>query len=124
MYRVSAIVIGVLFLIYGLLRLGVGGAMLGDELGFFHIEPLQEALQDVGAFLEKKKELQIIPVSVAGYVAYIALMGLTLTTGAIGSLTNRVFGLPFIGGFLLMYVALFANFQTINKKIRKYFAKT
>jgi hypothetical protein len=44
-------------------------------------------------------------------------MGLTLSIGAIGSLFNKRFGLPLIATFLLMYAALFVNFQTINPKI-------
>ena len=117
MYRIIAIVIGIAFLAYGLLRIGVGSAMLGHELGVFDIDALQEPIEEVGEFLDKKADKQLIPVTVGGYVGYIALMGLTLSIGAIGSLTNKWFGLPFIATFLLMYAALFINFQTINPKI-------
>ena len=117
MYRIIAIVIGIVFLAYGLLRIGVGSAMLGHEVGIFDIAALQEPIKEVGEFLEKKADQQIIPVTVLGYVGYIAFMGLTLSIGAIGSLTNKRFGLPFIATFLLLYAALFINFQTINPKI-------
>lgn len=117
MYRIIAIVIGIAFLAYGLLRIGVGSAMLGHELGIFDIDALQEPIEEVGQFLEEKADKQIIPVTVGGYVGYIAFMGLTLSIGAIGSLTNKRFGLPFIATFLLMYAALFINFQTINPKV-------
>ena len=117
MYRIIAIVIGIAFLAYGLLRIGVGSAMLGHELGIFDIDALQEPIEEVGEFLEEKADKQLIPATVGGYVGYIALMGLTLSIGAIGSLTNKRFGLPFIATFLLMYAALFINFQTINPKI-------
>jgi hypothetical protein len=117
MCRIIAIVIGIAFLAYGLLRIGVGSAMLGHELGIFDIDALQEPIEEVGDFLEEKADKQLIPVTVGGYVGYIAFMGLTLSIGAIGSLTNKRFGLPFIATFLLMYAALFINFQTINPKI-------
>ena len=119
MFRIIAIVIGVVFLAYGLLRIGVGSAMLGHELGIFHIDALQEPIKEVGEFLQEKadKDKQLIPFTVAGYVGYIALMGLTLSIGAIGSLINKRFGLPLIATFLLLYAALFVNFQTINPKI-------
>ena len=117
MYRIIAIVIGIAFLAYGLLRIGVGSAMLGHELGIFDIDALQEPMEEVGEFLEEKADKQLIPVTVGGYVSYIALMGLTLSIGAIGSLTNKRFGLSLIVTFLLMYAALFINFQTINPKI-------
>ena len=119
MFRIIAMVIGVVFLAYGLLRIGIGSAMLGHELGIFHIEALQEPIEEVGEFLEEKADnnKQVIPVTVGGYVGYIALMGLMLSTGAIGSLANKRFGLPLIATFLLMYAALFINFLTINPKI-------
>ena len=117
MYRIIAVVIGIAFLAYGLLRIGVGSAMLGHELGVFDIDALQGPIEEVGEFLDKKADKQLIPVTVGGYVSYIALMGLTLSIGAIGSLANKRFGLPFIATFLLMYAALFINFQTINPKI-------
>ena len=102
MYRIIAVVIGIAFLAYGLLRIGVGSAMLGHELGVFDIDALQEPIEEVGEFLDEKADKQLIPVTVGGYVGYIALMGLTLSIGAIGSLTNKRFGLPFIATFLLM----------------------
>ena len=116
-YRIIAIVIGIVFLAYGLLRIGVGATMLGDEVGIFDINALQEPLEEVAEFLEKKADKQLISVNVSGYLGYIALMGLTLSIGAIGSLANKRFGLPLIATFLLMYAALFINFQTINPKI-------
>lgn len=117
MYRIVAILIGIAFLGYGLLRLGVGSALLAQEVGFIEIDGLKEPLIEVDEFLSAKAERALIPVNVAGYVGFIALMGLTLTIGAIGSLANERFGLPFIGAFLLMYAALFINFLTINPKI-------
>lgn len=117
MKRIPAILIGLLFLVYGLLRLGVGSALLAQELGLVEIEALNDPLNDVGAFLEKKEDQALIPVSTAGYVGFIALMGLTLSIGAIGSLANKRFGVPVIATFLVMYAALFVNFLTINPKI-------
>jgi hypothetical protein len=55
--------------------------------------------------------------SVAGYVGYIALMGLVLAVGSARTLMDRRFGLPLIGTFLVLYAALFLNFLTINRKV-------
>ena len=120
MYRVLAIAIGIVFLAYGLLRLGVGTALLGQQLGIIEIDALEEPLSEVGEFLEEKADRRLIPVSVGGYVGYIALMGLALSAGSIGSLAGKRFGLPLIALFLLMYAALFISFQTINPKIVHY----
>ena len=93
--------------------------MLGYELGIIDIDALREPIEEVGKFLEEKAEgdSQLIAVSVGGYVGYIALLGLTLSIGAVSSLANKRSGLPLIATFLLMYAALFINFQTINPKI-------
>ncbi|MCI1710945.1 MAG: hypothetical protein LKM32_02270 [Chiayiivirga sp.] len=110
------LVVSLLFLGYGLIRLGVGGALLGQEIGLVDVPAFREPIRDIGAFLEKSGDKQIVPVSVAGYVSYIALMGLVLIVGALGAIKRRPFGLRFIGAFLLMYALLFVNFQTINPK--------
>ena len=109
--------ISLLFLGYGLIRLGVGGALLGQETGLIDFHAFQEPIADIDGFLTKSSSKQIFPVSVAGYVSYIALMGVVLSIGAIGSLRGRPYGLKLIGTFLMMYALLFVNFQTINPKV-------
>lgn len=101
---------------YGLIRIGVGSALLGQEIGLLDFQAFHEPINDIGKFLEKSTDKQIIPVSVAGYVSYIAIMGVVLSVGAIRTLKNRSFGLRFIAIFLAMYALLFVNFQTINPK--------
>lgn len=110
------LVISLLLLGYGLIRLGVGSALLGQEVGLLDFQAFHGPITEIGHFLEKSSNKQIVPVSVAGYVSYIALMGLVLSVGAFASLKHRSFGLKFIGAFLLMYALLFVNFQTINPK--------
>ena len=115
--RYSAILIAIIFLAYGLIRLGVGTALLGQELGMIDFVAFQQPLKEVGDFLSKMSHATLIPVSVAGYLSFIALMGATLSVGAIGSLQNKPFGIRFIGIFLVMYALLFITFQTISPKI-------
>ncbi|MBJ7576263.1 hypothetical protein [Luteimonas sp. MC1828] len=110
------LVISLLLLSYGLIRLGVGGALLGQEIGLLEFHAFQEPINDIHGFLVKSSSKQIIPFSVAGYVSYIALMGVVLAVGALGSLRNQLYGLKWIGAFLAMYALLFVNFQTINPK--------
>ena len=111
------ILISLLFLGYGLIRLGVGSALLGQEMGLIDFHVFQEPVADIDDFLARSSSKQILPVSVAGYVSYIALMGLVLSIGAIGTLRGRSYGLKLIGTFLVMYALLFVNFQTINPKV-------
>jgi len=91
--------------------------LLGQEIGLLDFQVFHVPIDDIGAFLMKSTERQIIPVSVSGYVGYIALMGVVLSIGAFRALKNLPFGLFFIGAFIVMYVLLFVNFQTINPKV-------
>jgi hypothetical protein len=116
MRRYVEVLVTVVLLGYGLIRLGVGSVLLGQELGLIDFEALRDPVDDIGTFLAKANDRQIVPVSVAGYVSYIALMGVVLVVGAFRSLRNLSFGLSFIGAFLAMYALLFVNFQTINPK--------
>ncbi len=111
------IFVALAFLGYGLIRLGVGSVLLGQEMGIFSFQPLHEALTDIGNFIEKASDRQIFPVSVRGYVGYIALMGLVLSAGALGTLKDRTIGPLLIAAFIAMYTLLFVNFQTVNPKV-------
>jgi len=116
MRRRAANLIALAFLVYGLIRLGVGSVLLAQAVGLIDFPVFQEPLVEIGGFLAKSSERQIIAVSVPGYLGYIALMGLALVAGAFRTLKHLPFGLPGIGTFIAMYVALFVNFQTINPK--------
>jgi len=116
MRKYIGMLISLAFLIYGLIRIGVGSLLLGQEIGWLDFQAFHEPIKDIGIFIAKSTDKQIVPVSVAGYVSYIALMGLVLSIGAIRALRSQSCGLPFIGVFLAMYALLFVNFQTINPK--------
>lgn len=117
MSKYAAIAISLAFLVYGLLRLSIGSAMLAQSCGLIDIVDLREPGVEVAEFMTHKAAQAFIPLSASGYLGYIALMGAVLTIGAVGSLMKRAFGLRFIGAFLVMYLALFINFATVNLKI-------
>jgi hypothetical protein len=104
-------------LIYGLMRLVVGLGLLGHQIGLFEISSFQEPIDDVATFLFEHHDRAAVPMSVAGYVGYIATMGLVLSIGAIGSMVGRRYGPALVAAFLALYAALFLNFQTVNAKI-------
>jgi hypothetical protein len=116
MRKYIRILISLALLGYGLIRVGVGSLLLGQEIGLLDFQAFHDPIKDIGNFLTKSTDKQIIPVSVAGYVSYIALMGVVLSIGGIRSLREQSLGLSFIGAFLVMYAMLFVNFQTINPK--------
>lgn len=117
MQRFITNIIGLAFLGYGLLRLGVGSLLAGQELGFYHFEFFDEPLADIKNFLVEKQFSHLIPFSVLGYASYIAFMGALLTIGSINHLRKKNSGLIFLGAFLIAYALLFVNFMTINQKI-------
>ncbi len=117
MQKKIGIVIGVTLLLYGLLRIGVGSLLLSQHLGWLDVLALQDANRDVGTFLAKSADQQLIAVSVPAYLGYIAVMGLVLAAGAVRTLRDKSLGLRLMAIFLLMYAMLFINFQTVNPKL-------
>lgn len=109
--------IALVLLAYGVLRLGVGSVLFAQVVGWIDVPALGAAVEEIARFLERAGPASWVTASVAGYVAYIAVMGIVLASGAVGALGNRRFGPPLIGVFLLLYALLFVNFQTINPKI-------
>jgi len=112
-----AITIGLAFLVYGGIRLGVSSLLLLQTLDFLAIPNLQEGVDEVVKFMAKIREQALLPLSALGYIIYLWLMGLLLVIGAIGCLMRKQFAQTSIATFLVLYVALFINFQTINPKI-------
>lgn len=117
MRKYSALVIGILFLIYGGIRLGVSSILLFQVFGFIELEALKEPLTEIAQFMKDKASGSIIPFSATGYLVYLWIMGVALTAGAVGCIREQSHGLRFIGAFLILYVLLFANFQIVNAKI-------
>jgi len=117
MQRKLAIVICCLFLASGLIRIVVGGMMIGQAAGWWVLDgEAAEALADTQRFIgEQSKNIAgFTPIS---YFAYILFMGLTISLGAIGQLWRKRWGLVLIGVYLLSHGALFVNFMTVNRKV-------
>ncbi|MDG1807880.1 MAG: hypothetical protein P8I27_08275 [Pirellulaceae bacterium] len=117
MKRKLAIVICLLFLVSGLIRIGVGGMMIGQAAGWWALEgEASEALEDTQRFISEQKTnfAGFTPIS---YFAYILFMGLTISLGAIGQIWRKHWGLILIGIYLLSHGLLFVNFMTVNPKI-------
>lgn len=110
-------IISVIFLIYGTVRLGVSSLLLLQLSEFLQIAALQEALNEVSTFLTTKQTSALIAVNVLGYLSYLWIMGALLVAGAIGLFQRKLIGQHTITIFLVLYVLLFVNFQTINPKV-------
>jgi|TARA_B100000745_G_C19831554_1_gene275182 hypothetical protein len=117
MKKYGITIIGILFLIYGGIRLWVSSVLLLQTFGLINIADLQAALIDIGDFMQSRQDNSVVPFSVVVYLSYLWVMGALLVTGAIGCLKRQSFGHISLSVFLVLYVLLFVNFQTINPKV-------
>ena len=111
------LLIGILLLGYGIIRIGVGGALLAQTLEIINFSDLTDATLEVKEFINVRASEQIIPFNLIGYFTYILIMGILLSTGAIGTIARRRWGFILLWIYLSGHAALFINFQEINPKI-------
>jgi len=111
------LIISLLLLGYGLIRIGVGGALLGQTFEIINFSDLNEAIQEVEQFLNVRASQQIVPFTITGYFIYIFTMGILLAIGAVGTIARSRKGFILLWIYLGMHAALFINFQEINPKI-------
>lgn len=117
MRSITGWVLSLLLLGYGLIRIGVGGALLAQSLDLIHFAPLADALSEVNGFIDARASKQLLPFSAPGYFAYIMLMGVLLAAGAAGVMRYKIWGFTLLGVYLLLHAALFINYQEINPKL-------
>ena len=111
------LLISILLLGYGLVRIGVGGALLAQIFEIINFSELTEATLEVKQFINIRASEQIIPFTLTGYFTYILVMGILLTIGAVGIIARRRWGFILLWIYLAMHSALFINYQEINPKI-------
>ncbi|WP_298918947.1 hypothetical protein [uncultured Algimonas sp.] len=115
MRKVLAWCIGALFILYGLIRFG-GSAMIfhalttGVESGF------QDGIDKIAALVDRTADIQIVPFTVAGYFAYVALLGASQIAGTLGTMFRRRWGVWVMGVYFLIFGLGFVNFQLFNMK--------
>ncbi|MBL4888281.1 MAG: hypothetical protein JKZ03_07545 [Flavobacteriaceae bacterium] len=111
------LLIAILLLGYGLVRMGVGGALLAQTFEIVNYSELTEATLEVKQFVDTRASEQIIPFTLTGYFTYILVMGILLAIGAVGTIARKRWGFILLWIYLSMHGALFINFQEINPKI-------
>lgn len=117
MKKKAGILITLIFLGYGIIRIGVGAALLLQETGILNLPELSEAVEEVRIFITGHHAQQLIPFSPASYFLYILIMGILLTAGAVGIIRRKNVGFTLLWIYLLSHGSLFINFQEINPKI-------
>ncbi|MCO4822762.1 MAG: hypothetical protein KC469_11890 [Flavobacteriaceae bacterium] len=111
------LLIAILLLVYGLIRISVGGALLAQTLEVINFSDLTEASSEVKQFINNRASEQLVPFTLTGYFTYIFVMGLLLTTGAIGAIIRKKSGYILLWIYIALHATLFINFQEINPKI-------
>ena len=111
------LLIAILLLGYGIIRIGVGGALLAQTFEIVSSSELAKATLEVKQFIDIRANKQIIPFTLKRYFTYILVMGILLTTGAIGTIVRRKWGFILLWIYFANYAALFINYQEINPKI-------
>jgi phosphotransferase system glucose/maltose/N-acetylglucosamine-specific IIC component len=115
--RHVSILICLCLLAFGLIRIGVGGAMIGQELAWWKLGgDIAGGLADTHRFIAAR-ETNMAGFTPLSYFVYIVLMGVVLNLGAIGHLLRWRWGLALIALYLAMHAALFVNFLTVNPKL-------
>ena len=119
MKRVTGLVLTLMLLGYGLVRIGVGGSLLAQELAWINLPELADALADMKVFFDARADRQLLPFSMTAYNGYILGMGLVLTAGSLGVIYYQRWGFIVLGVYLVMHAALFVNYQefSLNKKL-------
>ena len=117
MKNLIGIIITLLFLGYGIIRIGVGGALMAQASHLIDIPDLSEAVMEVQEFLESRSEKGLVPLAVMSYVTYILVMGILLSAGAIATLFHKRLGFKLLWTYILSHSALFINYAEINPKL-------
>jgi hypothetical protein len=111
------LLIAIILLGYGIIRIGVGGALLAQTLEIVNFSELAEATLEVKKFINIRASEQLIPFTLTGYFTYILLMGVLLSIGAVGTIVRRGLGFILLWIYIGTHAALFINFLEINPKI-------
>lgn len=117
MKRVIVVAICIVFFISGLIRIGVGGLMIGQTAGYWDLEgEASVAVVEVEQFIAER-DTNLAGFNTMSYFGFILFMGITIALGAIGQLWRKTWGLSLICLYLLSHAFLFVNFMTINPKL-------
>ena len=117
MKRKLAIVICCVLLASGLIRIGVGGLLIGQAADWWTLDgEAALAVSETQRFIGER-DSNIVGFTTVSYFAFILFMGLTISLGAIGQIRQKQWGLVLIIIYLLSHGSLFVNFMTVNPKI-------
>lgn len=117
MKRKLAIAICGIFLVTGLIRVGVGAIVISQLTGWLQLGgeaalAVAETQQFIG-----EASTNLVGFTPFSYFAFLLFMGVIVSAGAIGQMWRKSWGLALIGIYLCCHAFLFLKFMTINPKI-------
>ena len=117
MKRKLALAICGVFLVTGLIRVGVGTIVISQLTGWWQLGgeaalAVAETRQFIG-----DASTNLVGFTPFSYFAFLLFMGAIVSAGAIGQMWRKSWGLAMIGTYLCCHAFLFLNFMTINPKI-------
>ena len=117
MKRALALLVITLFIGYGVVRVGVGAALLAQATSLIDFGALAGAVTEVAGCLAERTDRALVPISVPAYFAYIMAMGALLVAGGWGALLRRPWGYVSLATYLVLHAGLFVNYQEVNPKL-------
>lgn len=117
MKRKLAITICGIFLVTGIIRLGVGAIVISQLTGWWELGgEAAVAVSETQRFILDAKT-NLVGFTPLTYFAFLFFMGAIVSAGAIGQFWRKGWGLVLIGLYLCCHAFLFVNFLTVNPKI-------
>lgn len=117
MKRALALLICAIFLVTGLIRLGVSVVVIGELQGWWMFGgEAAQAVAETHNFIEQATA-NLAGFNALSYFAFLLFMGAVVSLGALGQILRKRWGLALIGVYLASHAFLFANFMTINPKV-------
>ena len=117
MQRKLAIAICGVFLITGLIRLGVSAIVISELNGWWQVGgEAAVAVADTQRFIAEA-DANLVGFTPLSYFTFLGFMGVIVSLGAIREFWRKSWGLSMIGLYLCRHAFLFFNFMTVNPKV-------
>lgn len=117
MKRTLAMVIIGIFLVTGLIRVGVTAIVISQLMGWWQLGgEAAVAVTETQRFIGDA-QTNLVGFTSLSYFLFLSFMGAIVSAGAIGQIWRKRWGLVLIALYLFCHAFLFLNFMTINPKI-------
>lgn len=117
MYKTLTWLLGIGFIIYGLMRIAGGYMVITALNADMQHEGQDIAVDKVINGLAELENSALISLSEISYMTYTVVMGVILVIGTLAVLFKKKWGAGMMWGYFILWALLFANYQVINIKL-------